>query len=63
MMICKLCGGTQVVQNEIMPGVVTVGPCPNCTGYVHSHYEHELEEVLIHEEADLTTTHQDGSRH
>ena len=49
-MECKLCGGTRVVQQEIMPGVVTVAPCPNCNGVQHDHYEKELE-AIKHEEA------------
>ncbi|WP_171000624.1 hypothetical protein [Lactiplantibacillus pingfangensis] len=42
---CKLCGGARVVQQEIMPGVVTVAPCPNCTEFKHDHYEKELEAI------------------
>lgn len=45
MTICELCEGTRIVQNVIMPGVVTVAPCPNYTKYVHKHYESELEAI------------------
>lgn len=43
---CELCGGKQIIQSELMPGVVTVAPCPNCTGHVHDHYESELEAIV-----------------
>jgi hypothetical protein len=46
MTTCELCEGTRIVQSMIMPGVVTVGPCPNCTQAVHQHYEKELAEAM-----------------
>jgi len=49
MTTCELCEGTRIVQNVIMPGVVTVAPCPNCTDYVHKHYESELEAIADEE--------------
>lgn len=47
--MCELCNGTKVVHNEIMMGVVVVAPCPNCTNYIHEHYEEQLAEVLSNE--------------
>lgn len=44
-MTCKLCEGTKVVYSEIMQGVMVAGPCPNCTNYVHEHYENELSKL------------------
>lgn len=46
--MCRLCSGTKVVYSEIMEGVTTAAPCPNCTGFTHRHYKNELE-ALKHE--------------
>lgn len=45
-MICKLCGDKKVVCTMIGSYGVQSGPCPNCTDYVHKHYERELESVI-----------------
>lgn len=44
--MCDLCHGTKIVHPEIMKGVTVVQPCPNCTTFVHDHYEKELAECL-----------------
>ncbi len=41
--MCNLCNGTKIIHTEIMAGVMAVAPCPNCTGFTHTHYENELE--------------------
>lgn len=49
MMACELCNGSKVVYTPIGNFGVQAGPCPNCTSYVHDHYEHELESVINHD--------------
>lgn len=49
-MTCKLCNGSKVVYTTIGDYGVQTGPCPNCTDYVHKHYERELESVIDHEQ-------------
>ncbi|GAB7171398.1 hypothetical protein TUA1478L_33920 [Lactiplantibacillus plantarum] len=53
-MICKLCGDKKVVYTMIDSYGVQSGPCPNCTDYVHKHYERELESVINHEQRRIT---------
>lgn len=38
-MTCSLCGGTKIVHTEVSVGIMTVGPCPNCTDFIHKQYE------------------------
>ncbi|BDZ30604.1 hypothetical protein RA086_05490 [Lactiplantibacillus sp. WILCCON 0030] len=45
-MICELCHGTKVVSHPLGSYGFTTGPCPNCTDYVHDHYESELEAIV-----------------
>ncbi|WP_438341172.1 hypothetical protein ACSKF1_05775 [Lactiplantibacillus plantarum] len=45
-MSCELCHGSKVVQQPLGSYGFTFGPCPNCTSYVHNHYERELESVI-----------------
>lgn len=45
-MSCELCHGNKVVYTSIGCYGVQARPCPNCTDYVHDHYECELESVI-----------------
>jgi len=42
-MKCERCHGTRIVSHPLGSYGFTTGPCPNCTAYVHDHYESELE--------------------
>ena len=45
-MTCERCHGSKVVYTPIEEYGMQIGPCPNCTSYVHDHYERELESVI-----------------
>ncbi|WP_338208298.1 hypothetical protein [Lactiplantibacillus paraxiangfangensis] len=44
-MTCQLCNDSKVVHTTIGSYGMQIAPCPNCTNYVHDHYESELEAI------------------
>ena len=54
-MTCKLCNDNKVVHTTIGSYGMQVGPCPNCTDYIHDHYESELEAIKHGKKSSRTT--------